>query len=118
MRFFTAIWGFWFAAAFLELPVLHACPVHGGVAAVATDEAAAGEHAHHHGAPASDAPADGKQCSCLSHCCGVSPVAIAPRTAAFETSLLDAERCTTAATVAVVTARPHERPFANGPPVA
>lgn len=109
LRALTAIWGFWFAAAFLELPGAHACAVHG---AGATAPAA---HAHHHGAPSQH---KGPQCTCLSHCTGTSAAVLSAPSFAVATSTVELAAIEHRAPAVVIIARPHARPFANGPPVA
>jgi hypothetical protein len=109
MRIATAIWGFWFAAAFLELPGVHVCAVHAAAHATA--------HEHHHTAPSHD----GKDahCTCLAHCCGTSPAVLSAATRAVEAPEFSFEaRAFRAPIVVVVVERPHARPFANAPPVA
>jgi len=110
IRFLTAAWGFWFAAAFLELPGAHVCAVHSS-AATATDV-----HAHHHhSAPTKK----GENCTCLSQCCSTSPAAISAPSVAVEASTTEPSAVAyRAPTLVVLAARPHVRPFANGPPVA
>jgi hypothetical protein len=112
LRILTAVWGFWFAAAFLELPGAHACAVHGSGAAVGT-----GAHAHHHHQSAPTKK--GEHCSCLSHCSSTSPVAITvPPVGAEPTTTEVAAAVFEAPAYVVAAIRPYARPFANGPPVA
>ena|ERR1700754_5353537 len=110
LRLLTAVWGFWFAAAFLELPGAHVCAVHGSAAATADI------HAHHH----EQAPTQkGQQCTCLSHCSSTQPAAIAAPAVAVEASATEIAAPVFGAPPAVVLpSRPYARPFANGPPVA
>jgi hypothetical protein len=111
LRILTTVWSFWFAAAFLELPGAHACAVHGAAAATTNVHA----HDHHQSAPTQK----GQQCTCLSHCCSTSPAAISAPSVAFESSTTEpGEVAFRAPTLVVAAARPHARPFANGPPVA
>ena len=112
LRALTAIWSFWFAAAFLELPVVHACAVH-GAAAGATAE----HHAHHHGS-SSQPNQKGQQCTCLSQCSGSSPAVLATSSVVVSPSTVEVDRVEHRAVSVIVVARPHARPFANGPPVA
>jgi hypothetical protein len=114
LRVLTAVWGFWFAAAFLELPGAHVCAVHGSSVAAPAGAAAHAPH-HHDSAPTTD----GQQCTCLSHCSGTSPAAIAAPPVALEaptSPLATAGRPAPAVVVHAI--RPYARPFANGPPVA
>jgi hypothetical protein len=108
LRVLTAVWSFWFAAAFLELPAVHACAVHGAAAGQSA------QHAHHHGAPQSKGP----QCTCLSNCCSSTPAVITAAAVAVESSTIELPLVVFSAPLVVVTARPHANPFANGPPVA
>src|SRR4051812_5506685 len=107
LRALTAVWSFWFAAAFLELPVAHACAVHGASAGPTA-------HAHHHGAPKSKGP----QCPCLSQCCSSTPAVVATPDIAVESSTIELAPVVFSAPAVVIIARPHATPFANGPPVA
>jgi len=109
LRVLTGVWSFWFAAAFLELPGAHVCAVHG-------DTAAAGVHAHHHHEQAPTGK--GPKCTCLSHCSGTAPVAIAAPPVTLAPATTQARRVVLGAPTLVVAARPYARPFANGPPVA
>ena len=111
LRALTAIWSFWFAAAFLELPVVHACAVHGTAAG-----ATAGHHAHHHGS--SQPNQKGPQCTCLSQCSGSSPAVLATPSVVVSSSTVEVDRVEHRVLSVIVVARPHAQPFANGPPVA
>jgi hypothetical protein len=106
----TAVWSFWFAAAFLELPGAHACPVHDSIAQ-------AGAHAHHHHGSAPGQK--GQHCSCLGQCCcGSSPAVLATPSFAVEAKVSELPRVIFRAPTPVFIARAHAQPFANGPPVA
>lgn len=113
LRALTAIWSFWFAAAFLELPVVHACAVHGTAAG-----ATAGHHAHHHGSSSSQPNQKGPQCTCLSQCSGSSPAVLATSPLVASTSTIEVDRVEHRALSVILVARAHAQPFANGPPVA
>lgn len=119
IRFVTALWSLWFAAAFLELPGAHACAVHSG-ASGHSHQAQAPEavHAHHHGASPNEAPAHAAQCTCLGHCCSVSPVVVPTRAPAIVVSTQHAPQVVAEPGVVFPASRPYVRPFANGPPVA
>jgi len=108
LRIATALWGFWFAAAFLELPVVHVCAVHAATHAQA--------HEHHHTAPAQN----GKQqhCTCLSSCCGSSPAVLSTAVHSVEARYEPREAGVFSAPDFHVVERPHARPYANGPPLA
>jgi hypothetical protein len=111
LRILTAVWGFWFAAAFLELPGVHVCAVHGSGAGPA------GIHAHHHHESAPTKK--GAQCTCLSQCCSTTPAAISTPPVAVEASTIELPAVEfRAPSLVVVAPRPYSRPFANGPPVA
>jgi hypothetical protein len=119
IRFITALWSLWFAAAILELPGVHACAVHDGAAGHSHQASAPqAAHSHHHGAPEGGAPAHSQQCTCLAHCCGASPVAVSAPTFTIELSTRVAPRVVSAPRVVIAISRPYVRPFANGPPVA
>ena len=109
VRILTAVWSFWFAAAFLELPGAHACAVHDAVAQP-------GAHAHHH--HDSSPTQKGQHCSCLGHCCGTSPAVLATPSLGVEAGISELPPAVFAAPAVVVVTRAHARPFANGPPVA
>jgi hypothetical protein len=108
LRIVTAIWGFWFAAAFLELPGVHACAVH------AASHAQAHQH-EHHGAPSHDGKQ--QQCTCLGHCCGTTPAVLSATVRSAEATETPCEAVVFHAPSLHVVERPHARPFANGPPV-
>jgi hypothetical protein len=119
-RVLFALWGVWFTAAVLEVPGLHACGVH--AASGQHHAPAAASHEHSHGAPApssSEAPADAADCTCLGHCCGVSPVEarVDAAPAAAEVAI-DTDASFVGCDLPPVIRRPFDRPFANGPPVA
>jgi len=121
MRVLLAFWGLWFAGTFLELPGFHACPVHAG--AVPSSEApAAVTHDHGHAASHESQPQSshhGDSCTCLAHCCGLSPVAVAEFGGiATEQVLLRSAVVVTTDAPAPLVRRAYDRPFANGPPVA
>lgn len=117
LRAFLAAWTFWFTAALLEAPGVHACGVHGGSGGHHAAAPGATEHSHHASGPG--APAESATCTCLGHCCGVSQVIARTDNSIAAIGLLRSVDPDFAAPIAApVVRRPYDRPFANGPPVA
>jgi hypothetical protein len=124
-RALIAIWGFWFTAALIEAPGIHACAVHssGGAHGHVHSAPAApmqmGSHGERHDAASPDAPGDrSSTCTCLGLCC-FAPHFVGERSTSLA---VPATIATVLAAAPIDTApavsRPHARPFANGPPAA
>ena len=121
-RVLVAVWGLWFMAAFTDVAD-SACPMH-GTNAVAMAAGTHDAHAGHHMGTQVDAHAPSHApdqqhttCTCLGvGCCGAS---VAAPTQATDVLAFVGVRVPVAAyrdIAAPVVARPHELPFANGPP--
>ena len=116
--------GFWFVAVTAAPEVMHACPMHGTHAGVATQLSDHGSHADtavpgdtdHH---STSAPGHNNQCSCLGQCCSTGPVAV------ISTAITLADIVTVATRDAGLTdyayvpvATRHVLPPAHAPPLA
>jgi hypothetical protein len=124
LRLFIGLWGLWFNAALLEAPGVHACAVHSNVATAGHHHGSVEmpmpmpSHSGHEQASSSHSPNDSApQCSCLSACCGVAAFVVgrAPAAPSASYSVSSPARIGVVAGAPTIE-RPHERPFANGPP--
>jgi hypothetical protein len=116
----------WIAAALVEPPGLHACPMHdGGLTAVqdaggpAAHDAAAHDAAAHDHAPAGEGHDghDSNQCLCIGECAGASTgLAAVPEAGATSRVVRIAVALPTRPAHAPFTRGGLVLPFANGPP--
>ena len=116
-RALIALWSCWFALLLSESAMLHACPMHDGIAAEAM---AADGHGGHHASSGQDGeqPAT-HSCSCIGHCSASSP--LAPSTAgslSWLAGVIDIAPEVAMAQQLVPVEPDYLLPFANGPPLS
>ncbi|HUQ83185.1 MAG TPA: hypothetical protein VM076_18680 [Gemmatimonadaceae bacterium] len=126
-RVIALFMGFWFVAVSAGPELTHACPMHGGHSATGT----AGADAHashdapvaaqiatsHHGSPDTDPKSN--QCTCLGHCSGTAPVAMAADLIALVETTTAAMRDAGLPDYAYVpVAAQHVLPLAHAPPLS
>lgn len=119
LKVLIGLWAVWFNAALLEAPGVHACAVHSGAGAMAhgghtADMAMTGHDGHAATAPSHETT---HQCSCLGVCCSVTPATVPSTSWRIVAHYAAPAPAQLGAFIAApVRDRPHERPFANGPP--
>jgi hypothetical protein len=121
-RTFSAVIAVWLAFSLTEPAVGHACPVHSVGSGAHSPAHASDAAAHHAGLHAAAAPAEqgshnAKRCTCLGHCCSISPVGFAAPP--VELTMLGAPALRDSGLPPyeyVAVAAEHILPFQNGPP--
>ncbi len=123
-RLFATLLVGWFGLLSSDLPIVHACAMHGGDGSSAT-HATHAAHAHHGAAPdvANDSTSDTSRtddgathCQCLGECCAASVSAIPGPTASFAATTYVEAAVPAAPLTRAVTRLEHLLPFAIGPP--
>jgi hypothetical protein len=121
-RVLSAVMSVWLAFSLTEPATGHSCPVHDAGDARLPGQAPAAGVGHHASSPNRAAPADpgsgpSKRCTCLGHCCSISPVGLAPVRVALTSVGATAFRDDGLPPYEyVAVAAEHVLPFQNGPP--